>query len=371
MRTVLSWLAGRALPVSVCALLAVACAPGPGRAVPGEWPVAEPAAQGLDGDRLVALAGRLERGDYGAVNALLVARHGVLVVERYFRGYGPDELRPLESVTKSVASALVGLAVDDALIASLDASVCDLLPAYADLCAADPGKRAISLAHVLTMTAGLAWDEDAPPGHGPEESVDWMRVVLRQPLVDPPGTRFRYSSGSALLLSGILERVYGVSAVQVAARRLFGPLGITRYVWLPLGDGLTPTGGGLALRPRDLAKLGQLVLDSGAFRGHRVLSAGWVRSSTSAHLALPGGSPYGSSGSRYGFLWWLPPESTLEGIPLLRDACYAHGFGDQFLFVLPRAGVVAVVTAENYAASRINPRAFLARELAPVIVGGR
>jgi len=357
----------------VWAALAVGCAPRPAAPSPmaGEWPSGSPAAHGLDSARLAALVDRIAGGSYGAVTSLLVARHGVLVVERYFRGAGPDRVHPLESVTKSVASALVGLAVDDGRIASVDAAVCDLLPAYADLCAADPGKRAITLAHVLTMTAGLAWDEDAPPGHGPEESVDWMRVVLRQPLVDPPGTRFRYSSGGALLLSGILERAYGVSAVQVAARHLFGPLGITRYVWLPLGDGLTPTGGGLALRPRDLAKLGQLVLDSGTFRGHRVLSAEWVRSSISAHLALPGGSPYGSSGSRYGFLWWLPPESTVEGIPLLRDACYAHGFGDQFLFVLPHAGMVVVVTAENFAARRINPRAFLARELAAVIVGGR
>ena len=355
------------LVVCVWAALTVGCAPRPAPApdpMTGEWPIGPPAAHGLDSARLSALVDRIAGGRYGAVNGLLVARHGVLVLERYFRGYGPDELRPLESVTKSVASALVGLAVDDGRIASLDAAVCDVLPAYADLCAADPGKRAISLAHVLTMTAGLAWDEESPPGHGPEERTDWMRVVLRQPLVDPPGTRFRYSSGSALLLSGLLERVYGVSAVQVASRHLFGPLGITRYVWLPLGDGLTPTGGGLALRPRDLAKLGQLFLDSGTFRGRRILSAGWVRRSTSAHLTLP-------RGSRYGYLWRLPPEFALEGVPLLRDAYYAGGFGDQFLFVLPSAGVVVVVTAENYAARRIDPDAFLTNEVVPVIQGGR
>jgi CubicO group peptidase (beta-lactamase class C family) len=135
-------------------------------------------------------------------------------------------------------------------------------------------------------------------------------------------------------------------------------------VWLPIGDGLTPTGTGLALRPRDLAKFGQLFLDSGMFRGRRILSAAWVQRSTSAHLTLRGGP-------RYGYLWWLPPDSALEGILLLRDAYYAHGFGDQFLYVLPNAGVVVVVTAENYAARRIDPDAFLTRELAPVIAGGR
>jgi CubicO group peptidase (beta-lactamase class C family) len=120
-----------------------------------------------------------------------------------------------------------------------------------------------------------------------------------------------------------------------------------------------------------LAKIGQLYLDSGIFRGRRILSAGWVQRSTSVHLTLPDGTRYGRGGSRYGYLWWLPPESALEGLPQLQDAYYAQGAGDQFLFVLPSAGAVVVVTAENYAARRIDPHALLVNEMVPVLQGGR
>ena len=385
MRARASWLEIGALPASVCALLAVACAPGPGRAVPAEWPAADPAAQGLDRDRLAALAGRMERGDYGAVTSFLVVRRGVLVLERYFRGAGPDSLQALESVTKSVTSSLVGLAVDSGLIRGPGAPLAAFLTQYDDLFAADPRKRSITIEHLLTMTSGLAWDESRPPLPDAGEQADWLRIVLRQPLVEVPGARFRYSSGNALLLSGVLERLYGMAALQVAVRGLFGPLGITSYRWLPLPRGLTPGGSALELRPRDLAKIGQLFLDRGMFRGRRVLSEEWVRLSTAAHSDL-------SDGSRYGYMWRVvppvlappaaqpqtPAAARAPGSPAgapaespLAGAFFAAGFGDQYLFVLPGLDMVVVVTAVNWESHAVHPLEFLTSEILPTALGSR
>jgi len=351
---------------AACAGLAAACllgcAPGPGRAVPAEWPAAPAAAQGLDADRLASLVGRLDRGDYGAVTSFLVARRGALVMERYFRGVGPDSLQQLASVTKSVTSALVGLAVDAGLVEGPAAPLASFLPQYDDVFAADPRKRSITIEHLLTMTSGLAWDESRPPLPDAGEQADWLRVVLRQPLVDSPGTRFRYSSGNALLLSGVLERVYGVSALQVAVRGLFAPLGVASYRWLPLSRGLTPGGSGLELRPRDLAKLGQLYLDRGLFRGRRVLSEEWVRLSTAGSVEL-------GDGSRYGYMWRVVPPGGSPA-PALDGAFFAVGFGDQYLFVLPGLELVVVVTAFNLDGHAIRPLDFLTREILPAVRGG-
>jgi len=367
--------------LAACACLLAGCAGGPGRAVPVEWPAAVPAAQGLDAGRLASLADRMERGEYGAVTSFLVVRHGVLVLERYFRGAGPDSLQALASVTKSVTSALVGLAVDSGLVPGPDATVASLLPQYQDLFAADPRKRSITLAHLLTMTSGLDWDESRPPLPEAGERADWLRIVLRQPLVEAPGTRFRYSSGNALLLSGVLARAYGVAAIQVAVRTLFGPLGVTRYRWLPLTDGLTPGGSALDLRPRDLAKFGQLYLDRGVFRGRRVLSEEWVRLSTTGRVDL-------GDGSRYGYMWRVVPpprvmppppdvarasggQAGAAGGPPLAGAFFAVGFGDQYLFVIPGLDMVVVLTAANWEGHAVRPQAFLTSEIVPAALGGR
>jgi len=349
--------------VAVWATLACGCAEPPTEADrwADEWPTGTSAAHGLDEDKLAALVDSIGAGHYGDIGSLLVVRHGALVLERYFGGSYPDDLVPVASVTKSVTSALIGLAVDAGRITGLGTPIHTFLPQLEDIFAADSAKRAITLEHVLTMTPGLAWDESWPPAPEPGEDPDWLRLVLSQPLVDIPGTRFRYSTGSTLLLSGVLERVYGMSAEQVAVRDLFQPLGITDYRWPTDSSGLTPTGSGLALRARDLAKIGQLYLGGGTFRGRRVLSESWVQRSTSTHVTL-------GSGDRFGYLWWLLPTTTTQGEPAPADVFYAAGSGEQYVFVLPSVEMVVVVTAYNYGPGFIDPLDFIVSEILPAVL---
>jgi len=352
--------------IAVVAVLGTTLASGCAAGLMGgrEWRSATPEAQRLDASRLRALVGRMERGTYGEMSSLLIVRHGRLVVERYFRGAGPDDPQPLQSVTKSVTSVLVGIAMDQGRIPRLDAPVADFLPNCADLVSADPRKGAIVLEHLLTMTSGLAWIESAPPLPWPGQPADWLRVVLQQPVVDEPGTRFSYSSGSVLLLSGVLQRLTGRRTEDLAVRALFRPLDFGAHDWPALEGDLTPTGSGLALRPRDLAKIGQLYLDGGVYRGRRIVSEAWVRRSTAAHATLP-------DGTRYGYLWWLLPATPLAGDSLLRSVFYAGGAGDQYLFVVPAADVVVVVTGQNYERHFVRPLAFLTAEILPAISDSR
>jgi CubicO group peptidase (beta-lactamase class C family) len=339
------------------AALAAGCALGPlGRR---EWPAATPDAQRLDAERLRDLVSRMERGSFGELTSLLVVRHGRLVVERYFRGAGPDDPQPLASVTKSVTSLLVGIAEDQGRLPGLDTPLAGLLPEYADLFT-DGDRRSITLEHVLTMTTGLAWFESAPPLPFAGERAGWLRVVLRQPLTDRPGARFNYNSGTVMVLSAALQRAYRTPVSAFAARALFRPLGFGASEWPAIDEGLTPTAGGLALRPRDLAKIGQLLLEGGSWRGRRVVSEAWLQRSTAALVPGP-------EGSRYGYLWWRLPEVLPPGAAILEGTVYAGGAGDQYLFVVPRADLVVVVTGRNYERHFVGPLGFLVREIVPAL----
>jgi CubicO group peptidase (beta-lactamase class C family) len=340
--------------------LVAGCAGGPlGRR---EWLAASPEAQHLDAAPLRGLVSRMAQGAYGEMTSLLVVRHGRLVVERYFRGAGPGDPQPLQSVTKSITSLLVGIASDRGHWPGLDAPVATLFPEYADLFA-DTAKQAITLEHVLTMTTGLAWLERAPPLPYAGERADWLRVVLRQPLTDRPGARFNYSSGAVMVLSAALQRAERMRAAAFAERALFGPLGFGAHEWPVTEDGLTPTAGGLALRPRDLAKIGQLLLDGGTIRGRRIVSEAWLRRSTAPLVPAP-------EGSRYGYLWWCLPTGLPAGAAILDGTVYAAGAGDQYLFVVPRADLVVVVTGRNYDRHFIGPLGFLVREIVPALHEG-
>jgi CubicO group peptidase (beta-lactamase class C family) len=303
----------------------------------------------------------MEQGTYGEMTSLLVVRRGRLVVERYFRGAGPYDPQPVQSVTKSITSLLAGIAVDQGRFPGLDAPIAGLFPEYADIFA-DTAKRAITLEHVLTMTTGLAWREGAPPLPFAGERADWLRVVLRQPLVERPGARFNYNSGTVMVLSAVLQRAYRMHAEAFAERTLFRPMGFGEHVWPVTDDGLTPTASGLALRPRDLAKIGQLLLDGGTYRGRRIVSEAWLERSTAPHVVVPEGG-----GARYGYLWWRLPAALPPGAEVLDGAVYAGGAGDQYLFVVPRAGLVVVVTGQNYDRHFIGPLGFLVREIVPVL----
>jgi CubicO group peptidase (beta-lactamase class C family) len=316
----------------------------------------EPAAYGIRMEWIGELLGRIRSGAYVNIHSLLVLKKGTLVVEEYFPGtsdsgasvdYGRDTLHTLRSVTKSVNAILIGIAIDQGLIASVDEPIATYFPEYADIFA-DPGKRAIRLRDMLSMTAGLQWDEWTYPYSDPRNDVarlngvdDPIRYVLGRPLVAQPGQVFVYSSGLSDTLGVILQKATGLRPDTFAERYLFSALGITDYRWSRYPNGVVRTNGGLSLRPRDMAKIGLLFLNGGTWAQQRVVSQRWAAECTRAQA--PEFS--GSYERGYGYQWWLDRFSPPARRVVTGFGC--RGRGGQFVFVVPEASVVVVFTGWN------------------------
>lgn len=323
------------------------------------WPVATPTSVALDPAALVMLAGRVEREEFGHVHALLVARRGALVFERYFQEYDATEPHTLQSVTKSVTSALVGIAVDRGEIASLDLTLGELFTEYADILDSDSVKAGIRIRDLLSMQSGMAWDESSYPFSDDRNdagrlsrSADWIRTALEQPIEATPGTTWTYNSGASILLSGILLRLTGRDAAEYADEHLFGPMGFSDFVWFrnPV-DGLPHTGGGLRLFPRDLARFGQLYLDGGVWSGRRLISGAWVEESRALRATV---GQYG-----YGYQWWMKPLDGVTGhAPLRSDVLFGWGFGGQHVFVSDDLELVVAINGWNADGSSLGPQLF-------------
>jgi CubicO group peptidase (beta-lactamase class C family) len=312
-----------------------------------EWPTASPESQGLSGSVLEYYSSRSASGYYGQVHSLLVIRHGRLVHEAYFSGYDREQLHAVYSVTKTVTCALIGIALSRGWLSALDEKVLAFFPQYPQPLPADDRKAAMNLRHLLTMQAGLRWDEQSASVDSPQNSLfrlydapDWYRYMLDQPMAGPPGEAFCYNSGASILLGGVLQRATGRSAAAIAATELFAPLAIGRQQWDEGSPGVSNTGWGLWLRPRDMAKFGELLLRGGSWKGTEVVPPAWVREMFMNRVELE--YDYG-----YGYQIWMLP---LEMNPAINryEIKIAWGYGGQFIFIVPALDMVVVSTAANF-----------------------
>ncbi len=328
------------------------------------WSVAAPEQEGLDPALICGIGPRLEALKEAKAHGIDIARHGLLVYEHYFAGkdwrlgmplgdvnFDAATKHDVRSISKSVTSLLVGIAFDRGLLTDLDASVFSFFPEYASL--RTPEKDRITLRHLLTMSSGFAWDENTVPFTDPANPYRQMRMapvadyfVLAQPLAAQPGEVFNYNTGTADLLGVILRKVSGKRLDVFAKETLFDPLGIEDWDW-DGSSGFNPAAAsGLRLRPRDLAKIGQLVLQHGSWHGQQIVSSAWIDQSMASHITGKGLLFNGPEGiSSYGFLWWLGrlPIDHPE-----HDLIAAAGNGGQRLYILPNQGLVVVVTAGVY-----------------------
>ncbi|WP_162146180.1 serine hydrolase domain-containing protein [Inquilinus limosus] len=343
------------------------------------WAVAAPAGEGFEPALLCALGPALTAWTEGNAHAVLVARHGRLVYERYFAGEDQIWGRPLgriphdagtkhdlRSITKSVTALLVGIAVDTGWIKDIDAPALSLLPQYADL--RSPETDRITLRHLLTMSSGLAWNEELPysdPRNSERlmsDAPDPYRYVLEQPFAAAPGERFTYSGGATALLSAVLKQVSGRPLDVLAREVLFAPLGIADAEWVRYPNGDPIAASGLRLRPRDIARIGQLVLDRGAWQGKQIVSAAWIEQATAPQITV-------EDQVDYGFQWWLG-RSLVDG----REVRWAAGlgWGGQRLFLVPSAEVLVVITAGLYDRPDLQDqlaRMVLERHVLPAVMG--
>jgi CubicO group peptidase (beta-lactamase class C family) len=316
----------------------------------------------IDRAALCRMADRLAASSDANVHAVLVARGGKLVFERYFRGsdeingrpvgkvtFDADTLNNVKSVSKSVASLAVGIAIDRGLIGSINEPIFSFFPELSDL--RSPEKERIQLLHALTMSMGLEWVEATPDneGNNDEERMhmapDPCRYVLGLAATAQAGQEFFYNTGALTLVSAIIRKATGRPLDEFARATLFEPMGITGVEWIRV-KGDTDAGGGLRLRPRDMAKIGQLVLAGGRWNDRQVVSKAWIDASMTPRMDATGLF-------FYGYLWWLG-RSLLNG----REVHWAGalGRGGQSIRIVPELDLVVVVTAGYY--QDYSPRAF-------------
>ncbi len=321
-----------------------------------QWSVAAPDSVGIDSAALCPMAKWLNDSKESNVHAVLVVRHGTLVFEHYLSGsdeawghpigniaFGPQVRHDERSVTKSIIALLLGIAIDRGLIKGIDEPVLSFFPEYADL--RTPEKDRITLRHLVTMSAGLEWHElDIPYASAANSYIrmdaarDPYRFVLEQPVAVPPGVLWNYNSGATEVVAAILKKAAGKQVDELARELLFEPLGITDVEWPRYAHGNTIAAGALRLRPRDLAKIGQLILQRGKWKDAQVVPAAWIDAATTPQI--DGLSPY-----FYGYFFWLG-RSLVDRREIQWAA--AVGLGGQRIFIVPDLDLVVVINAGLY-----------------------
>lgn len=294
-----------------------------------EWKTSLPQEQGMD-PLLLEEMDRYIRDNNLPVHSVLIVRNGYLVHETYAKPYGPDSLFYIYSVTKSVVSALAGIAIEDGLLQLQEPPLLEILPPGI-LNTPDPRKERLNLEHLLTMTSGLQWEESLGSMRTAYESPDFVEYMVNRPLMWAPGTAYHYCSGCSHLITAALQAAVDGPLIDYAESKLLEPLGIENYLWETDSQGIPLGGWGLHMRARDMAKLGLLFLQEGDWEGEQIIPQEWVMVSTAPQEEVPGIWDYG-------YHWWTHPQFPNYA---------AIGLGGQAIMVFPARNLVIVFAAEG------------------------
>jgi CubicO group peptidase (beta-lactamase class C family) len=294
------------------------------------WILSTPEAEGMDSLQLSNVYQEVYADDATwMMKSLLVFRYGKLVAESYFKNEDDRTSRAaIWSCTKQVNAIITGIAVHQGYITSVEDSIGKYLPDYIDRY---PDKKGIRIKHLLTMTGGVAFDNseqsDIFREHNTENSIDY---VLGLNLDHPPGTYFHYNDGEPQLISGIMQYATGKNLDEFGKEFLFDPLGITNYEWYRYSDGLTLGPWGILTTPRELAKVGQCVLDGGVHNQQQIIPPAWIAEMLSPHIE------HAHQDAAFGYFWWSIPT---------KGWYYMWGHGGQFVFLHPVKHLMVVVTS--------------------------
>lgn len=340
------------------------------------WRSAAPRESGLDERPLADLIASIAafeptglRQPY--IHGLLVAHRGELVVEEYFHGYHRDKTHDSRSAGKSIASALLGIAIHQGAVSGLDEPVYSMFGGVEAFANPDPRKERMTLRHLVTMSSGFDCNDDNYDNPGNEDTMqsqdeesDWYRYTLDLPMVREPGEAGAYCTAGINLIGGILRKATGSSLPRFFHQAYAEPLDIAYYQM-----NLSPTyegymGGGIRLRPRDFLKLGQLYLDGGVWNGRRIVSEAWTRESSAPQASL-------YRDGDYGFAWW---RQSYEVGGQTIDTFYASGNGGQLLFVVPELDLVVMIQAGNYSDGRTRTEfrdRYMRESILPAALGSK
>lgn len=299
-----------------------------------EWDLASPEDFGISRQTLDSIYTQLISEDkYFNVKSLLIVKNGYLVFETYCRDFNDrNHYGRIQSVTKSITSLLFGIIYSEGYVDSLNQTLYSIYP---DKFSANETKRSITLRHLLTMTSGLSFDnDDFSVEIYSDKPRDPIKYILNKPMYADPGEEFYYRDCDPHLLSYAISRLTGMSEELFARERLFTPLNIKDYYWGSDHTGTTMGAHGLHLKPRDLAKIGQMVLDNGKWKGQQIIDSAWIAESTRHHIDTPFITEPNVRG--YGFYWWTLPHW---------EAVEAWGHGGNYILIIPNQQLVIVMTS--------------------------
>lgn len=297
-----------------------------------DWKISTPQNQNLDPEKLDKVFQLLYSDDrFMMARSLLVFKNGYLVAEAY--PGNPKDINAIyniQSCTKSVTAMIAGIAVADGMITDMDEKLYNIFPGHFDQ---DIAKRSVTIKDALTMRTGLEFNNSVHTQHLYQHKGNSIEYVLSRKMLHPSGTVMNYNDGAPHLVSKVIESKTGMSMQDYAGLKLFAPLNITDWKWERSKDGTTYGAFSLYLKPRDLGKLGQLLLQNGSWQGHQIIDSQYLEEATSIQVSA------NFNNEPYGYYFWILPA----------DSAYAaYGHGGQFLLVVPDKDLVVVYTAWPY-----------------------
>ena len=295
------------------------------------WQTSTPEEQGIRSQMLAEMIEHIKKNNYN-IDSILIVRHGYVVLDAYFYPYSKGQKHIIHSCTKSIMSALIGIAIDKGYIQNVDQAITDFFPdkEFANM---DGLKKSITLENLLMMASGLKCrDSYLYRWVGLFEmrnSNDWAQYVLDLPMAGVPGEKFEYCNGVSYLLSAIIQNTAKMKTLDFARKHLFEPLGIIDVGWETSPQGIDVGYGEMWLKPHDMAKIGWLYLNKGRWGNKQILPSAWVEISTRGHIDA-------TLFDRYGYQWWVDSAGYYMAV----------GYKGQRIFVVPEKNIVVVFTGE-------------------------
>ncbi len=299
-------------------------------------------------------------GTYANLDGVVISRHGSIVFEQYYHGFSADSLHDTRSSFKSVTGLLIGIAIDKGFIKDVNEKVYGFFPEYAPYGNWDARKDSMTVGHLLEMKSGFdceEWDGTKDCEDEMSMTEDWIKFCLDLPLSDKPGGTWNYTSINTMLLGGIIAHASGMTVTEFAEKFLFVPLGIESYNWTRDPVGHEMTAGSFYIRPRDMAKIGELVLNEGVYNGTRIVSAAWIHDMATKRTEIEDFSNVGIAGSEaatpqptyYGYSWYNEEIKTPD---FTHNILFASGNGGQYIMIVKDLDLVVVFTGNSYNSRR-------------------
>ncbi|NAS10696.1 serine hydrolase domain-containing protein [Poritiphilus flavus] len=336
-----------------------------------KWRVSAPEAQGINSKKIndfisLLRAGRIQK----PITSFAIVKNGYLVVDETFGNYNGNTPHTLQSVTKSITATLVGVAIEQGFIQSTEQKIISFFPEYSSIANMDNHKRDLDLEDALTMRTGQAWTGESHLDALNRYPGDRMKYVLDYKMETSPGKKWYYNSGIAILLGGLLQNASGMYTQEFAQKYLFDPMQISSANWRWSHRGIPHTGGGLFLKPKDMAKIGYLYLRNGNWKGKQLLPEWWVKKATTRHVTYTEDIA-GISQLSYGYMWWLMSLDKKARNQVSTEIFMAYGHWGQFIFIIPRYDMVVVFTNSSSAsyAEELKPISLLFDYVLPAVEG--